>query len=141
MFKRKKVQPTVNEYVARRYEDTAVCIFQDLHGTRGLRNLYVPWLEEMLFYFPPSYKERHSLVSSSSRVVWNAWKEQPATSAASRGRDDADSLAVSAGARNSGTSHHPEERVSEARGESEEARGRRKRGEADIQSSRFCVIL
>ena len=137
MFKRRKVQPAVNEYVARRYEDTAVCIFQDLHGARGLRNLYVPWLEEMIFHFPPSYKEKHSLVSSSSRVVWNAWKEEPATSAASNGRDNADTLAVSAGARNSGTSRHPEERVSKEIGESEEAGG----GEADIQSSKFCVIL
>lgn len=49
MFRRKKkVIPESEEYIQRRYEDTAVRIYMDIKQGRGLYSSYVPWLQTRL---------------------------------------------------------------------------------------------
>lgn len=49
MFRRrKKVIPESEEYIQRRYEDTAVRIYMDIKQGRGLYSSYVPWLQMRL---------------------------------------------------------------------------------------------
>lgn len=77
MFRRKKVQPSVDEYILRRYDDIAVRIYADLHSERGLQNLYAPWLEGMLQGFPAAQRNKYSLMTANSRPVLSAWAEEP----------------------------------------------------------------
>ena len=49
----KKVIPEHEEYVSKRYEDTAVRIYQDLKRGRGHYSSYVPWIQAMLTQYGP----------------------------------------------------------------------------------------
>ena len=67
MFRRKKkVQPLLDEYISRRYDDIAVCIHADLLSERGLQNHYTPWLEGMLQGFPEAQRKKRSLMKSAA---------------------------------------------------------------------------
>ena len=78
MFKRKKVHPSIDKYIERRYDDIAVCIYTDLRSGRGLQNYYAPWLERMLQGFPKPQREKYSLMTPSPpRPALSAWPEEP----------------------------------------------------------------
>ena len=79
-LRRKKVQPSVDEYILRRYDDTAVRIHADLHSERGLHNYYALWLEGMLEGFPEEQRKKYSLVRVTSGHVFSAWTEEAGTS-------------------------------------------------------------
>ena len=87
MFGRGKVQPSVDEYIQRHYEDTAVCIHADLRSKKGLQNHYVAWLEDKLQGFPEAARKKYSLAAraASPRHV-SAWDEEAGPST-SRGTD------------------------------------------------------
>ncbi len=74
MFRRRRVQPTLDPYIARRYEDIAVSIYHDIKNGRGTYNYYAPWLEGMLERIPSSeYRDKHSLMRGRPL---NAWQEE-----------------------------------------------------------------
>ena len=94
MFKRSKVKPEVDPYIARRYEDTAVCIHQDIKNGRGRYSYYAPWLEKMLERLPSAeHREKYSLIPKSntnrSRQVVNAWIGEEAGTTGTRSRHEA----------------------------------------------------
>ena len=60
--RKKRVQPFVDEYILRRYEDTAVLINADLRSEMGLQNHYAPWLESKLQGFPEPLRKKYSLL-------------------------------------------------------------------------------
>ena len=80
MFRRRKVQPSVDEYILRRYDDTAVRIHADLHSQRSLQNYYALWLEGMLEGFPEEQRKKYSLMKVTSRPVFSAWAGEAGTS-------------------------------------------------------------
>ena len=123
MFKRKRIQPAIDEYIVRRYEDTAVCIYRDIQSGRGMRNYYAPWLEGMLQRLPASHRDKYSLMTKSATPVLNAWAEEPELRA---GENHGDS---------------PQGRLASEGRETVGAVVRRG-GQAETHtSSRFCVIL
>ena len=76
MFKRKKaqVQPALDPYITRRYEDLAVCIHQDLKNGRGLYSYYAPWLETMLQRLPSAeMRQKYSLLPANHTTPASAW--------------------------------------------------------------------
>ncbi len=74
MFRRRKVKPTIDPYIERRYEDIAACIHQDIENGRGRYSYYAPWLEKMLERLPSSeYRERYSVMP---RQLLSAWPEE-----------------------------------------------------------------
>lgn len=85
MFKRKKVQPFIDEYILRHYDDIAVRINADIRNGRGLRNYYAPWLEGMLQGFPETQRNKYSLLTPKPRPVLNAWAEKPGSHTESGG--------------------------------------------------------
>ena len=80
MLRRRKVQPLVDEYISRRYEDTAVVIYEELRSGRGPRSLYPRWLEDHLEGFPAAQREKYSLLreraGESDRTQLPAGKEE-----------------------------------------------------------------
>ena len=60
------MQPFVDEYISRRYDDTAVVIYEELRSGRGLRNCYVTWLEAHLAGFPENQRNKYSLLRTST---------------------------------------------------------------------------
>lgn len=123
MFKRKRIQPAIDEYIVRRYEDTAVCIYRDIQSGRGMRNYYAPWLEGMLQQLPASHRDKYSLMTKSARPVLSAWAEEPELRA---GENHGDS---------------PQGRQASEGGETVPAVVRRGGQGETHTSSRFCVIL
>lgn len=81
MFKRKRVQPSIHEYILRRYDDIAVRINADILSGRGLQNYYIQWLEGMLQGFPEAQRNKYSLVTAKPRPVLSAWAEEPSPEA------------------------------------------------------------
>ena len=84
MFRRKKVKPELDEFIARRYDDLGVRIHYDMKNGREHHNYYVPWLETM--YQRYHVREKHSLSKNSTgtpllvRPTRRAWgEEQPVT--------------------------------------------------------------
>ena len=77
MFRRGKVQPSVDQYISRRYDDTAVVIYQELRSGRALRNWYVTWLEGQLEGLPEEQRKRYSLLRtpSPSPAAWRSGGE------------------------------------------------------------------
>ena len=82
--RRRRVKPSatpVHEYVATRYEDTAVTIFMDIRRGRGLYSRYVPWVQAMLMQFIPAeerekyWPEQVPLYEMSTAVTNRAWEE------------------------------------------------------------------
>ena len=76
MFKRKKtqVQPELDPYITRRYEDLAVCIHHDLKNGRGQYSYYAPWLETMLQRLPSvEMRQKYSLLPSADTRPALAW--------------------------------------------------------------------
>ena len=68
--RRRKVQPLVDQYISRRYDDTAVVIYEDLRsGCRALPNRYAVWLEGHLVGFPVEQRERYSLLRTPAPSV------------------------------------------------------------------------
>lgn len=123
MFKRRRIQPAIDEYIVRRYEDIAVCIYRDIQSGRGMRNYYAPWLEGMLQRLPASHRDKYSLVKKSVRPVLSAWAEESELEAGS-------SL--------------EEQRQGRLASEGEETAGGvvRRGGQGETHtSSRLCVIL
>ena len=58
--------PFVDDYISRRYDDTAVVIYEELRRCRdGPRNCYVTWLEAHLDGFPEEQRKKYSLVRTS----------------------------------------------------------------------------
>lgn len=123
MFKRRRVQPAVDEYIVRRYEDTAVCIYRDIQSGRGMRNYYAPWLEGMLQRLPASHSDKYSLMTKSVRPVLSAWAEEPEL-----------------GVRES-PKEPPQERLASEGGETVGGVATRGGQGETHTSSRFCVIL
>lgn len=77
MFKRKRVQPSIHEYILRRYDDIAVRINADIRSGRDLQNYYIQWLEGMLEGFPEAQRNKYSLLTAKHRPVLSAWAEEP----------------------------------------------------------------
>lgn len=74
MFRRRRVQPAVDPYITRRYEDIAVCIYHDIRNGRGRYSYYAPWLERMLERIPSGeYRLKHSLMP---REPLSGWPEE-----------------------------------------------------------------
>lgn len=77
MFKRKRVQPSIHEYILRHYDDVAVRINADIRSGKGFQNYYAQWLEGMLHGFPEAQRNKYSLLTAKPRPVLSAWAEKP----------------------------------------------------------------
>lgn len=81
LLKKKKVVPKVDEYVSKRYEDTAVTIYFSIKEGKGLYCAFVPWMQSMLERYIPSDEARrkywHDQVSlyNDTVPVHQAWAE------------------------------------------------------------------
>lgn len=87
MFRRKKkVQPFVDEYISRLYEDTAVLIYVDLRSGKGLQNHYAAWLESKLQDFPEPLRNKYSLLRAppARKRAWSEGTEASSSRATER---------------------------------------------------------
>lgn len=122
MFKRKRVQPAIHEYILRHYDDVAVRINADILSGRGLQNYYGPWLEGMLQGFPEAQRNKYSLLTAEPRPVLGAWAEKP-------GPDT----------ENSGATHAS---AAEESGDHNNSIPARNTNEITVNTnSKFCIIL
>ena len=95
MLRRRKVQPFVHEYISRRYDDTAVVVYEALRSDRGLRNCYVTWLEGHLEGFPEEQRKKYSLLrTTASSAKANSLEEDNTKEGSGDPSDGAEQQAI-----------------------------------------------